>query len=152
MSDHDAQPVAMPLDRADHLVLIAVADELIPAAHGMPSAGTVLDARRVGFVLGARPDLVRPLSEAARPELGDSVAARLAALADEPEHLDALQLVVVAGYYSDAGVRDRIGYPGQVARPVNPFDYPEYMREGLVDGVVNRGRIWRDPAEPGQGA
>ena len=35
-------------------------------------------------------------------------------------------------------VRDRIGYPGQLARPVNALDYPEYLTEGLLDTVIER--------------
>ena len=56
-----------------------------------------------------------------------------------------MQLVVVAGYYTDAGVRTAIGYPGQLARPVSVLDYPAYLAEGLIDVVVDRGPIWRDP-------
>ncbi len=151
MSAADSRPVVIQLDSARRAVLEAVADQLIPAAHGMPSAGAVLDLATVDFVLGARPDLQLPLSNALRPELGVVPSERLAALAAEPEHLAALQLVVVAGYYSDADVRTRIGYPGQVARPVNAFDFPEYLDEGLVDRVVERGQIWRDPAVPRSG-
>lgn len=151
MSDHELQPVTVRLDPARRTVLGAVADELIPAAHGMPSAGSVLDLGRIEFVLGARPDLLKPLSDALRPGLGDTPRERLRALVDEPDNLAALQLAVVAGYYSDADVRDRIGYPGQIARPVNAFDYPEYVGEGLVDRVVERGPIWRDPSDARQG-
>jgi hypothetical protein len=124
----------------------SVADVLIPAAHGMPSAGEVIDETRLAFVLGARPDLVEPLQAALRPELGDDPAARLAALAVEPEALGALQLVVVGGYYTDKGVRDLIGYPGQLAKQVYAWKYPEYLEEGLIDAVLRRGPIWRDPA------
>ena len=151
MSDHDSQPVSVQLDPARRMVLGAVADELIPAAHGMPPAGSVLDLRRIEFVLCARPDLLKPLSDALRPELGDTPRQRLMTLADEPDNLAALQLAVVAGYYSDADVRDRIGYPGQIARPVDAFDYPEYVDEGLIDRVIERGQVWRDPSEPRQG-
>ena len=47
----------------------------------------------------------------------------------------ALQLAVVAGYYTDANVRAAIGYPGQLAKPVTAFDYPAYI------GVRNRVEI-----------
>jgi len=146
MSDQELQPVRIQLDPARRAVLRAAAEKLIPAAHGMPSAGSVLDLGRIEFVLHARPDLLKPLSDALRPGLGDIPSERLAALADEPDNLVALQLAVVAGYYSDADVRDRIEYPGQIARKVNALDYPEYMDEGLVDRVVERGQIWRDPS------
>jgi len=128
-------------------VLAAVAGHLIPEAHGMPSAGVVVDETRLRFVLGARPDLAEPLHSALRPELGDDPAARLAILeGDEPDHHGALVLAVVGGYYTDKGVRDRLGYPGQEAKQLYSWRYPEYMEEGLIDKVLARGPVWRDPA------
>lgn len=147
MSSGDRRAVSVSLGGGQRATLAAVADALIPAAHGMPSAGLVLDSARLEFVLGARSDLQGPLSAALRPELGDVPSERLAALEAEPEHLAALHLVVVAGYYTDAEVRALIGYPGQLARPVNAFDFPEYVAEGLVERVVERGPIWRDPGD-----
>jgi hypothetical protein len=125
----------------------AIADHLIPEAHGMPSAGEVVGDVRLRFVLGARPDLVEPLSAALRPDLGDDPAVRLAALErGEPDHHAALLLAVVGGYYTDTSVRDRLGYPGQLAKQLYSWKYPEYMEEGLIDQVLARGPIWRDPS------
>lgn len=135
------------LDDDRRATLAAVADSLIPAAHGMPSAGDVITEARLRFVLTARPDLIDPLAAALRGELGADPAARLEALErDEPDHRAALLLVVVGGYYTDKEVRDRLGYPGQVAKPVQSWRYPEYLEEGLTDLVVARGPVWRDPA------
>jgi hypothetical protein len=134
------------LDAASRGRLAAVADLLIPAAHGMPSAADVLGEDRLAFVLRARPDLIEPLQQALRPELGDVPQARLDALAEEPLNLGALQLVIVAGYYTDRGVRDLIGYPGQMAIEVKSWLYPTYLEEGLIDAVLARGSVWRDPA------
>ncbi len=135
------------LDAAERATLSAIADRLIPAAHGMPSAAEVLDDARLRFVLNARPDLVEPLRAALRHELGDDSAARLESLGrDEPSTLGALQLVIVAGYYTDARVRELIGYPGQMALEVRSWEYPAYLEEGLIDAVLARGPVWRDPA------
>ncbi|HUP83767.1 MAG TPA: hypothetical protein VM284_06225 [Candidatus Limnocylindria bacterium] len=132
----------------DRLVtLAAVADHLIPQAHGMPSAGAVVDAARLAFVLNARPDLRGHLASALRPELGSDPAARLEALAkDEPEGLGALQLVIVGGYYTDKRVRELIGYNGQEAIEVKSWILPQYLEEGLIDSVLARGPVWRDPS------
>jgi hypothetical protein len=128
-------------------VLRAVADRLIPAAGDMPSAADVLTDARLGFVLNARPDLLAPLRAALLPDLGDDVAARLDALGrDEPATLYALQLVIVGGYYTDAQVRDLIGYPGQMALELRSWEYPAYLEEGLIDAVLARGPVWRDPS------
>ena len=125
----------------------AIADRLIPAAHGMPSAAEIVRDDRLRFVLRARPDLAEPFAAALRPELGDDVEARLAALgADEPANLAALQLVLVGGYYTDKGVREGIGYPGQMAIEVRSWEIPPYLEEGLIDAVLARGQVWRDPA------
>ena len=98
-------------------------------------------------MLDARPDLLEPLQAALRPELGDDVAGRLEVLArEEPAHLGALQLVIVGGYYTDRQVRDLIGYPGQEAIEVRSWLVPPYIDEGLIDAVLSRGPVWRDPA------
>lgn len=135
------------LDAGERATLAAVADHFIPAAHGMPSAAAVVDDTRLRFVINARPDLLAPLRAALRPELGDDVAVRLDVLGrDEPAALGALQLVIVAGYYTDAGVRELIGYPGQMALELRSWELPSYLDEGLIDAVLARGPVWRDPA------
>jgi hypothetical protein len=126
--------------------LAAVADHLIPAAHGMPSAATVVTEPQIRFVVRSRPDLLEPLWRALGSELGDDPAARLATLCEHDlDAHSALQLAIVAGYYTDTDVRARLGYHGQVAKPVNALDYPAYLVEGLLDRVIERGPIWRDP-------
>ena len=141
-----ADPLAS-LDAAERATLSAIATLLIPAAHGMPSAGDVLGDDRLRFVLNARPDLIGPLRAALRRELGDDVQARLDALGrDEPSTLGVLQLVIVAGYYTDRRVRELISYPGQMALEIRSWEYPAYLEEGLIDAVLARGPVWRDPA------
>ena len=138
-------PIAA-LDQAAREVFGRVADYLIPAAHGMPSAADVVTMDRLRFVLRARPDLLDPLRSALRRELGSDVAARLQGLVAEPASLAALQLAIVAGYYSDRQVRELIGYPGQMAIEVKSWLVPPYLDEGLIDAVVARGPVWRDPS------
>jgi hypothetical protein len=144
MASSPADPLAS-LDSAARATFARVADHLIPAAHGMPSAGTVVGDDRLRFVLSARPDLIEPVRAALRPELGDDPQARLDALRDEPANLGALQLAIVAGYYTDAGVREGIGYPGQMALTLRSWEVPAYIDEGLIDAVLARGPVWRDP-------
>ena len=132
---------------AERATFAALADRLIPAAHGMPSAADVVGDDRLRFVLHARPDLIDAVRAALRPELGDDPQARLDTLGrDEPANLGALQLAIVAGYYTDSGVRERIGYPGQAALTLRSWEVPAYIDEGLIDGVLARGPVWRDPA------
>jgi len=132
---------------AERATLVAVADRLIPAAHGMPSAADVLSDDRLQFVLAARPDLVEPIRLALRADLGGDPQARLDALGrDDPAALGALQLVIVGGYYTDKRVRELIGYPGQEALTIRTWELPPYLEEGLIDAVLARGATWRDPA------
>ncbi|MEA2621744.1 MAG: hypothetical protein QOH61_654 [Chloroflexota bacterium] len=141
-----SDPIAA-FDAAERAMLGALADHLIPAAHGMPSARDVIDDRRLRFVLTARPDLLEPLRAAVRAELPAEPAARLAALQrDEPDLAAALVLAVVGAYYTDGTVRERLGYPGQQAITLQSWRVPQYIDEGLVDQVLARGPIWRDPS------
>lgn len=133
-------------DPAARAAFTAVADQLIPAAHGMPSAGEVIGDARLRFVLTARPDLAEPLSAALRPGLGDDAAARLAALEPaEPDHYQALISTVVFAYYTAKEVRDLLGYPGQEAKTIYSWKVPDFVEEGLSDAVLARGPVWRDP-------
>jgi hypothetical protein len=135
------------LDADARAAFAAVADHLIPAAHGMPSAGEVVGDARLAFVLRSRPDLADPLREALRRGIGDDAPSRLATLEREaPELLGVLQQVVVFGYYTDKGVRDLLGYPGQEARTLYSWKVPDFIEEGLTDRVLARGPVWRDPA------
>jgi hypothetical protein len=136
----------MRLDAREGATLAAIADHLIPAAGDMPSAADVVTDERLRFVLNARPDLGEPLRAALAAHLGDDTQIRLDRLArDDPAALGALQLAIVGGYYTDRRVRDLIAYPGQMAIELRSWEYPVYLEEGLIDAVLARGPVWRDP-------
>ena len=140
-----ADPIT--LDDDPLATLAAIAAELIPAAGEMPSAADVLDDAKLRFVLNSRPDLLASLRAALRPDLGGGVGARLDTLGrDEPATLGALQLVIVAGYYTDKRVKELIEYPGQMALELRSWEVPAYLDEGLIDAVLARGATWRDPS------
>jgi hypothetical protein len=138
---------ATVLTAGERALFASVADHLIPAAHGMPSAAEVLTDDRLRFVFTARPDLVEPVRAALSAGLADDPAERVAVLQDQnPAALGALQLAIVAGYYTDKTVRELIGYPGQIALTIRSWEVPPYVEEGLIDRVLARGPVWRDPA------
>jgi hypothetical protein len=146
----EADPLTA-LSAEDLAVFNAIAEHLIPAAHGMPSAAEVVTEQRLRFVLRARPDLLDQFVAALRAEPGADPSAdpqaRLDALAEsDPGALAALQLVLVGGYYTDRNVRRLIGYPGQMAIEVRSWEVPPYIEEGLVDAALARGPVWRDPS------
>jgi hypothetical protein len=125
--------------------LRAFADALIPAAHGMPAASEVgvADAQ-LDLVLAARPDLLEPVLRALALADPEDPEGSLAAIheADAAAH-DALLLAVVAGYYMHPRVRELLDYDGQVPVEVRREIIPNYVEEGLLEPVLERGPIFR---------
>jgi len=115
--------------------LDALADQLIPAEDGMPSASEAgATGRWLDAVLEARPDLRAPLEalEACRDE-------PIAVLPErDPAGWTALTSAVVAAYFFNPEVCERIGYEGQRALPLGPPDHEE-----LLVSVASRGPVYR---------
>jgi choline dehydrogenase-like flavoprotein len=106
--------------------LAALADALIPAADGLPSASEAdASGKWLERALAARPELA--------PAFERALAARdVRTLADEdPEAFAALAEIVSGAYYMNVKVRKRIGYPGQKSNPPFP-DEADYYLEGLL--------------------
>jgi len=122
----------------------AIADLLIPAGSGMPSAseagvaGAFLDE-----VLDARPDLASPLDEALASVDGLVAGDALATLRADPSGWGVLTAVVPAAYFLNPAMRDAIGYPGLEARPIDPDAAPDYLEDGLLESVIARGPVYR---------
>lgn len=136
---------AAPIDDALRARLREFADVLIPAAHEMPAASEVGVAdRQLDVVLGARPDLAGPLARALeRVDPADHQASLARLREADPAAHEALLLTVVGGYYIDPDVRRRLGYTGQVAVEVRPEIIPNYVEQGLVEPLLERGPIYR---------
>lgn len=125
-------------------VLRKLADQLIPAGDGMPSASDVgvadglLDA-----VLKVRddlaPELIRILDEVATQEPGEAIACLRA---DDPDGFQTLSFVVAGGYLMSRDVDALIGYPGQQPDEVDPFSYA-LADARLAEPVERRGPIYR---------
>jgi hypothetical protein len=130
------------LDRAR---LGELADALIPAGDGMPSAteagaaGEWLDA-----VLAARPDLEVALGGVAAASSGMEPAEAIEALpARDPAAWAAFTTAVPAAYFMNPDVRARLGYPGQQAVPIDPDAPPDYLADGMLDSVRERAPVYR---------
>jgi hypothetical protein len=110
-------PSAVKMTPEQRNVLATLAEEIIPAAHGMPSAGeTDLAHRGVDIVLKFRPDLLSPLAQAleiASEYDGPATAENLEQA--HPEAFERLLQVLFGAYYLHSEVRRRIGYDGQQA-------------------------------------
>jgi hypothetical protein len=61
----------------------------------------------------------------------------------DPSAHDALVTTIVAGYYLHPEVKRRLGYPGQVGEAVGADSYPDYVDDGLLERVYERGPIYR---------
>jgi hypothetical protein len=112
----------------------------MPAPSSVEIGGSQLD-----LVLASRPDLepalLRGLEGAGG--VGDVIAWLAALQARDPAAHDALVLAVVAGYYLRPEVQRLLGYPGQVAQEVSVAALPDYVSEGLLERVYERGPIYR---------
>jgi len=122
-----------------------IADELIPAHGEMPSATAAgVAGTQLEKVLAARPDLKRHLERAHALSAdipAEQVPDLLASL--DPAAYNALAETVAGGYYINTEVRALLGYEGQVPARVRVQDYPDYIAEGLLERVVQRGPIYR---------
>ncbi len=123
----------------------AIADVLIPAAEGMPAASEVgVHGATLDRILTLRPDLTERLMRGLRAASGhkaEEVARRLNA--EDPDALSAIGLAASAAYYMQPRVRELIGYPGQESRPGDPDEVPEYVSNGMLQQVIDRGPIFR---------
>ena len=129
--------ISAAIDRA---TLAALADVIIPAADGMPSAseagatGALLDE-----VLRVRGDLEEPLATLTTAAAGQDPAAEVGRLqAGEPELFEALTTAIAGGYFMSEDVRERLGYPGQQALELEDDHDP-----ALLAPVIERGTIYR---------
>jgi hypothetical protein len=113
-----------------------MADVLIGASPTMPAAGPIVH-KHLDRVLEVRPDLLSPLVTALEDEsLPSEFETDELQMLAVGERFQTVRYVVAAAYYLDAGVRDALGYPGTVARPVRALAYPAYLEEGLLDHLV----------------
>ena len=126
--------VPVMLDAVLRARLGAWADMLIPPVDELPGAGSILlDEGMLDRVLAARPDLGAPLARALDRE---EASPHAFAASDLPGWM-AVMTAVSQGYCLHPAVRARIGYAGQVAEPVRPDNYPDYIAEGLLDHLLD---------------
>ncbi len=133
----------MALSDEQRAQLGAIADELIPAGSGMPSASEAgVAGEFLDEVLAARPDLAEPLEAALEQVDGLHPGAAIAALRDT-DGWGVLTAVVPGAYFLNPAIRAAIGYPGLEARPIDPDAAPDYLADGLLDSVISRGAVYR---------
>jgi hypothetical protein len=125
--------------------LAALADALIPAGDGMPSAseagvaGEWLDAI-VAAEPGFAPALAAVLAEA---DVEDPAGELRRIETTDPSGWGTLTTVVAGAYFLNPAIAERIGYPGRRAIPVDADPNPDWLEDGLLDSVKSRGPIYR---------
>jgi hypothetical protein len=131
--------------------LVRIADGLIPGTEEMPAPGSLdIGGRQLDLVLASRPDLAGGLRRAleAAGDAGDPISWVQGLATSDPPAQEALVTVVVAGYYLHPEVQRRLGYPGQAGEVVRIDGYPDFIHEGQLERVLERGPIYR-PTPPG---
>lgn len=138
------------IDDALRARLVQLADGLIPGTEAMPAPSSLdVGGRQLDAVLASRPDLadgVRRALEAAA-DVDDPIAWVERHAEADPEACDALVTALVAAYYLHPEVQRRLGYAGQIGEEVRPDSYPEYVHEGQLERVLERGPTYR-PTPP----
>ena len=124
-------------------VLAGLADVLIPAGDGMPSASAAAVAGRgLDEVLAAVPSLGASLADLLARAKGREPAVVVANLArTDPSAHGVLTEVVTAAYFMNPDVRQAVGYTGQGPSPLDPR--VDYIEDGLLESVIKRGPIYR---------
>jgi hypothetical protein len=137
-------PVVAPQHRA---TLSKLADVLIPAGEGehLPSASQAGVAERwLDEVLSALPEVGAPLIVLLETLGGREPSAAVVRLeTEDPVGYDLLCTVVAGAYFLNPDIRQKIGYPGQQALPIQVEDPPDYEQDGLLASVIARGPIYR---------
>jgi len=130
-------------DRSQRAVLAGLADVLIPAGDGMPSASAAGVADEgLNQVLAAVPSLGASLAEVLTRARGREPAEVVMSLAPtDPAAYGILTEVVTAAYFMNSDVRKAVGYTGQGPSPLDPR--VDYMEDGLLESVIKRGPIYR---------
>jgi hypothetical protein len=133
----------MNFDPAQRAVLAGLADVLIPAGDGMPSASAAAVAEEgLNQVLAAVPSLGPSLADVLVRAKGREPAEVIASLAQtDPAAYGVLTEVVTAAYFMNPDVRNALGYAGQGPSPLDPR--VDYMEDGLLESVIKRGPIYR---------
>jgi hypothetical protein len=140
------------LTPAQHEVLAAVGDLLIPAVGEDPSftqAPGIQDRLRTAIAArGEQFDLLAATLDGLGPADG-GLDGRLRALhaagSDQDDRFVLLSSVVAGAYLLVPEVRQRIGYPGQGRDPAGIEEAADELSDGILDPVIERGPVWVAP-------
>lgn len=125
--------------------LAALADAILPRTGLMPGASDVgIAGALLDRVLRSSPSLAPAVRKALALSGRDPAATLQSLRAEEASAFAALMLAVVAAYYMSPEVRERIGYDGQPAAPIDVHELPAYLEDGTLERVIARGPLYLD--------
>jgi hypothetical protein len=133
----------MNLTSAERQLFAALADLLIPAGNGFPSASEAGVANEgLDQLLTVRPDLLDSLQSLLLRAKDRSSAEFLRELqTNDPVAFGVLAESVPGAYFLNSDVRAKLKYDGQSARPIDQRE--DYLDDGLLQSVIDRGPIYR---------
>jgi hypothetical protein len=133
----------MNLTATERQLFAAIADVLIPAGSGFPSASDAGVANEgLDQLLAVRPDLLDPLKSLLPRAKDRSPSEFLHELqANDPTAFSVLAEAVPGAYFLNPDVRAKLKYDGQSSRPIDPRE--DYLDDGLLQSVIDRGPIYR---------
>jgi hypothetical protein len=124
-----------------------IADLLIPSDGRMPAASEAgVAGGQLDLILRARADLYPHLLRAWVTTQDLAPQDALDVIQDlDAEGYDAVRILVAGGYYSNPEIRQLLGYTGQQPKVVRVDNIPAYVEEGLLERVIERGPLYREP-------
>src|SRR5262245_30397699 len=131
----------MSFSQQERAILAQLADVLIPAGGGHPSASDAGVADQgLDQVLTASPEMAAGLREVLKKVSGCGPAEAVAFLrANDAVSFGTLAEFAAGAYFMNPLVRESIGYGGQTPRAIDPR--PDYL--DLLESVIQRGSIYR---------
>jgi hypothetical protein len=134
---------SITLDQQERAVLSALADVLIPAGEGFPSASQAgVAGDGLEKVLSCRAELadaLRSVVTFARTRNAFEAVAELKKT--EPALFGALAEFAAGAYFLNDAVCARLNYHGQTPRPIETR--ADYLDDDLLQSVIDRGPIYR---------
>lgn len=155
MTEPDQNPAAAFLTDETRSRIAVLADVIVPAEPGRPSATEArVHTSGMDAALSARPDLIAPLDNML--DHVDEHGTDSLSFADQDDLAKVVELILVC-YFMSPMARRPIDYPGQRVVPIAEGETEYYLDDGaLIEPVVSRGRLWRsdgsDNQEPAQPA
>jgi hypothetical protein len=133
----------MTFDATERALLAGLADILIPAGEGFPSASEAgVAGEGLDQLLVFRPDLAAGLKKLLGAAANHPAAEFVAHLrSSDPAGFGLLTELVPGAYFLNPQVSEQLGYHGQGPRPIDART--DALDESLLQAVKNRGLIYR---------